>query len=76
MEQEIHQCHIQCKSSNLHSTNFLQVSFKMSSTQSDVEELSDTPMEVVCIEEHDESNTEEEKSNKKPEGPRTDLGKT
>ena len=48
----------------------------MSSTHSDVEELSDTPMEVVCIEEHDESNTEEEKSNKKPEGPRKDLGKT
>ena len=48
----------------------------MSNTQSNVEELSDTPMEVVCIKEHDELNTEEEKSNKKPEGPRKNLGKT
>ena len=48
----------------------------MSTTQSNVSESPDTPMEVVIIEEDEDTATQEEKLNKKPEGSRKNLGKT
>ena len=45
----------------------------MSTTQS---ETSDSPMEIVLLEEDGDSVTEVKKPNKKPEGSRKVLGKT
>ena len=69
-------CTKQWNSSNSNSVNFLQVS-KMSGspTISTTSETSDTPMEVVILEE-DNTIKEEETLHKKPEGSRKDLGKT
>ena len=39
-------------------------------------EASDTPMEVVVLEEEEDNVSKEEPQNKKPEGSRKDLGKT